>query len=125
MYFVDKGLEKQELCIQQAGMKFMKESGKDPAQHEEEFHAYVLLQAGSDTLELADAALKIIPPEEVDSLVEQFSRYRIEQLSKYLKLHNDSSNISVHGYHADAPKNVGAYPYFKVEYAILGPEDDE
>lgn len=122
-YFVDMKLEKEQIALSLQGANFFDQANKNYKEDEAGFLNYLREKAKNDTLGMTDAALLLSDPVELDSTAMRYSKYRVQRLRSYLSARNDSSIIRVHGYHESAPMNMGAAPFFKVEYAILGDED--
>ncbi|MEN8224017.1 MAG: DUF748 domain-containing protein [Bacteroidota bacterium] len=125
VYFVDMDLEKEAIAIKQKGEEFRDTTSLDYHDHEAEFLNYLRTRAMNDSVDIADAAVMLCDAFKLDSAAVYLSQYRIQQLQSYITDKNDSSKIRVHGYHPDAPKNVGASPYFQLEYAIMGEDDGD
>ena len=123
VYFVDMDIEKEEIAIKKAGEDFYAATTKDFRDHENEFLSYLQNRSQNDSLDISEGAMRLIDPVSLDSLAMNFTRYRVNQLQSYLLAKNDSTIIRVRNYHPEAPMNVGASPFFKVEYAIIGDED--
>ncbi len=120
VYFMDREIEKEEIAIYNAGLSFNKVEKKDYKNNKNEFETYLRNKTNNDTISIAQASLIMADPVELDSLCNQFSRYRLYSMKSYLNSQNDSTNIRIRAYKPNAPKNAASAPYFDVKYAVDG-----
>jgi hypothetical protein len=119
VYFKDRILEKREIAMEVVGNMYdAKGNRRDHKTQKEEFEQFVFKEAASDTLSIEDACIQIADPAAVDSIAVQLDRMRADQLTNYLKIAGDSSEIFVVFSKPEAPKNLGSKPRFEVKYGM-------
>jgi hypothetical protein len=112
-------LEKREIAMEVVGNMYdAKGSQRDHKTQQEEFEQFVFKEVANDTLGIEDACLQLAEASVVDSIAAQFDRMRADQLTNYLKLTNDSTEIFVVLSNPEAPKNLGSKPRFEVKYGM-------
>ena len=119
VYFNDPTLEKREIAMDVVGNMYDSKGNKrDHKTQQKEFEKFVFQEVANDTLSMQDACLQIADLESVDSIAVQFDRMRVDQLTNYLKIASDSTEIFVVFSKPEAPKNLGSKPRFEVKYGM-------
>ena len=119
VYFNDPTLEKREIAMEVVGNMYdAKGNRRDHKTQQEEFEKFVFKEVANDTLSIEDACLQIADAAAVDSIAAQFDRMRDDQLTNYLKMASDSTEIFVVSSNPEAPKNLGSKPRFEVKYGM-------
>ncbi|PCE65787.1 DUF748 domain-containing protein [Sediminicola luteus] len=119
-YFVDQELQREALARAVVGADFKKQTDKDYQKKTAEFEAFVNEHIGHDSFNLTQAVLVLAGPERMDSIAHAYSDKRIQQLGDYLKMHNDSTHITIKPGDPKEPAHTGAQPLFKVVYDLEG-----
>ncbi|MCB2220146.1 MAG: DUF748 domain-containing protein [Bacteroidetes bacterium] len=125
VYFNDVDKEKRQIAVYEAGKMFSAETGKDYRSDEPDFIEFLKLKTETDSIDIGDAALEIIPASIVDSLSAQFRQFRRNSIENYLDRVGDSTEIKVFIPDPKSPKNLGSEPKFEVKYSIKGTSPDE
>jgi hypothetical protein len=118
VYYNDVEKEKEEIALDEAGKLFFRKTGKTPDEEKNSFEEFLLDETGSETLDVLSASLKIVTPVMVDSLASFYAQTRIMNITDYLKLKSDSTNILTSIGAPDAPENVDRKPVFLMKYSL-------
>jgi hypothetical protein len=122
VYFNDETKEKEALAIEEVGNNFLKQTNLNYRENEEAFFDYVMAETKSDSMDLAEACLMLTNETRLDTLVDYYSQWRINQVTDYFSLKSDSTLIHVIVSNPEAPKNLGSRPMFEIKYSVLQPE---
>ncbi|MEZ5199420.1 MAG: hypothetical protein R2764_24470 [Bacteroidales bacterium] len=118
VYFNDRQKEKEQIAIAKIGIEFNSKTNKDYLNDQKEFSEFVYSQPGSDSLAIGKACLSIAEPLWIDSIANLYAKTRRQNIERYLKELNDSTQIKVSVSNPDAPKNMGSPPVFEVKYSM-------
>jgi len=118
VYYNDIEKEKEEITKLETGKIFFNKTGKQPEQDKKRFEKFVEKEAGSDTLSMEAAYLKIVTPLMVDSIANMYMNARIRSANNYLKFANDSTLIQTILGDPEAPENVNRKPGFVMKYSL-------
>jgi hypothetical protein len=118
VYYHDVEKEKEEIALMEAGKLFFRKTGKRPEEEKNRFEKFLLDETGSDTLDVYSASLIIATPVVVDSLAGLFAQTRLTNVTNYLSLKSDSTNIYTSVGEPGAPENVERKPAFLMKYSL-------
>ncbi len=118
VYYNDIEKEKEEIAIMETGKIFLAKTGKQPEEDKKRYEKFLEKEAGSDTLNIEAACLKIATPIMVDSIANLYIKARMQSAMNYLKFANDSTLIRTSIGDPEAPENVNRKPGFVMKYSL-------
>lgn len=123
VYYVDKQLQKEAIAESQVAKMYLTETGKDYLKDSKEFESYLLEKTSSDSLDTRKAYLTLADPKYVDSIANNNSELLMTNVTKYLQMAQDSTQIKVIQSDPFASENTGTAPIFKVNFYMQSEND--
>ncbi|RUA32689.1 MAG: hypothetical protein DSY76_00240 [Bacteroidetes bacterium] len=117
-YFNDIDKEKEAIASNEIGKLFYQEHELDYLNNEEEFLAFIKSKTLKDSVNIPKDCISLFGYHKADSLYHVYSQMREDKIMGYLKLKNDSTQISIQPYNASSPKNIGSNPMFEMKYSV-------
>jgi hypothetical protein len=92
--------------------------GKSYKGDQTNFEEFVYEKVENDTLMLSQACMQIADPALIDSIFNELEKKRLLDISDYLNMKNDSTEILVIPFKDNSPKNLSSKPIFEVKYGM-------
>jgi hypothetical protein len=113
IYLNDIQLEKQQIALTEIGRMYENDNpGKSYKGDQTNFEEFVYEKVENDTLMLSQACMQIADPALIDSIFNELEKKRLLDISDYLNVKNDSTEILVIPFKDNSPKKPEQQTHF-------------